>query len=99
MKLFRGSTNYFRDFICVDDIVDIVLDNNKPSGIYDLGTSNPTSFQEVAEIIATKYNGEIEYIPFPDHLQGKYQGYTKAKKEWGDYQFKTVRDYVKDSLD
>jgi ADP-L-glycero-D-manno-heptose 6-epimerase len=99
LKLFEGSHNFKRDFICVDDIVDIVLDNNKPSGIYDLGTSNPTSFQEVAEIIATKYNGEIEYSPFPDHLQGKYQGYTKAKKEWGDYQFKTVRDYVKDSLD
>ena len=99
LKLFEGSHNFKRDFICVDDIVDIVLDNNKPSGIYDLGTSNPTSFQEVAEIIATKYNGEIEYIPFPDHLQGKYQGYTKAKKEWGNYQFKTVRDYVKDSLD
>ena len=98
LKLFEGSRNFKRDFICVDDIVDIVLNNNKPSGIYDLGTSNPTSFQEVAEIIATKYNGQIEYIPFPDHLQGKYQGYTKATKEWGDYQFKTVRDYVENYL-
>jgi len=99
LKLFEGSHKFQRDFICVDDIVDIVLNNDKPSGIYDLGTSNPTSFQEVAELIATKYNGEIEYIPFPDHLEGKYQAYTCATKEWGDYVFKTVRDYVENYLD
>ena len=99
LKLFEGSHKFQRDFICVDDIVDIVLNNDKPSGIYDLGTSNPTSFQEVAELIATKYNGEIEYIPFPVHLEGKYQAYTCATKEWGDYAFKTVRDYVENYLD
>ena len=54
LKLFEGSHKFQRDFICVDDIVNIVLDNDKPSGIYDLGTSNPTSFQEGAELIATK---------------------------------------------
>ena len=98
LKLFEGSHKFQRDFICVDDIVNIVLDNDKPSGIYDLGTSNPTSFQEVAELIATKYNGEIEYIPFPDHLKGKYQAYTCAEEEWGDYEFKTVRNYVENHL-
>ena len=95
LKLFKGSTNYFRDFICVDDVVDIVLNNNKPSGIYDLGTSNPVSFQHVAECVAKKCGGEIEYIPFPDHLKGKYQAYTCAQEEWGDYKFITVEDYLK----
>ena len=104
LKLFEGSDKFQRDFICVDDIVEVVLYNNRPSGIHDLGTSKPISFQEVANLIATKYNGEIEYVPFPDHLIGKYQAYTCANMDWlkiGDlpYQFKTMEDYVKDSLD
>ena len=94
LKLFKGSTNYFRDFICVDDIVNIVLDNDKPSGIYDLGTSDPVSFEQVAEWVAAKYNGKIEHIPIPPHLKDKYQGYTCAKKEWGDYSFITVEEYL-----
>ena len=91
LKLFEGSDKFLRDFICVDDIVDLVLNNKKKSGIYDLGTSKPVSFQHVAECVAKKYNGEIEYIPFPDHLKGKYQDYTCAKPTWGDYKFTTVR--------
>ena len=94
LKLFEGSDKFLRDFICVDDVVDIVLNNDKPSGIYDLGTSNPTSFQEVGELVAKKYNGTIEYIPFPKHLECKYQEYTRAKKEWGDYKFTTVEEYL-----
>ena len=94
LKLFQGSDKFLRDFICVDDIVDIVLNNEKESGIYDLGTSSPVSFQHVAECVAKKYNGEIEYIPFPEHLKGKYQDYTCAKKEWGDYKFMTIEDYL-----
>ena len=93
LKLFQESEHFWRDFICVDDVVDIVLNNNKPSGIYDLGTSNPITFQEVGELVAEKYNGTIEYIPFPKHLEGKYQDYTCAKKEW-DYKFTTVKEYL-----
>ena len=103
LKLFEGSDKFQRDFICVDDVVEVVLYNNRASGIYDLGTSKPISFQEVAELIATKYNGEIEYIPFPDHLKGKYQAYTCAHMDWLKlgklpYHFKTVEDYVENYL-
>ena len=94
LKLFEGSDKFLRDFIWVGDIVETVLNNDKPSGIYDLGTSKPTSFQTVGELIAEKYNGEIEYIPFPDHLRGKYQTYTCAKKEW-DHNFITVKEYLR----
>jgi len=94
LKLFTGSHQFLRDFVCVNDIVNVVLNNDKPSGIYDLGTSNPMSFQEVAELVIQKEGGEIEYIPFPEHLQGKYQTYTCAKKEF-DYSFKSVADYLK----
>tara|TARA_B100000287_G_scaffold412803_1_gene443640 strand:+ start:99 stop:881 length:783 start_codon:yes stop_codon:yes gene_type:complete len=94
LKLFEGSENFIRDFICVKDIVHHVLNNDKPSGIYDLGTSIPISFQKVGELIAKKYNAEIEYIPFPKHLEGKYQKYTCAKNEWGNYKFTTVEEYL-----
>lgn len=95
LKLFEGSDKFLRDFVCVNDVVDIVLNNTNSSGIYDLGTSTPVSFQHVAECVAKKYNGEIEYIPFPDQLKGKYQDYTCAKKEWGEYKFTTIEKYLK----
>jgi len=95
IKLFEGSDQFIRDFVCVDDVVDIVLNNNAPSGIYDIGTSSPISFQEVAELVAKKEGGEIEYIPFPDHLKDKYQTYTCANMSWlKDYKFKTVKEYL-----
>lgn len=95
LNLFEGSENFYRDFICVDDVVNIVLNNNKQSGIYDLGTSNPVSFKYVAECVANRYNGEINYVPFPKHLVGKYQDFTCAKCEWDDYKFVTVEEYLK----
>lgn len=95
LNLFKGSNKFLRDFICVDDIVDIVLNNNASSGIYDLGTGNPISFKEVAELIAKKEGGEIELIPFPEHLNSKYQTHTCADMSWiGDYKFKTVQEYL-----
>ncbi len=94
IKLFENSDMYFRDFICVEDVVAIVLSNQKGSGIYDLGTSNAVTFQDVAELVATKYNGKIEHVPFPEHLRGKYQEFTSALPIWGDYKFITVRDYI-----
>jgi len=93
LKLFEGSDKFLRDFVCVDDIVNIVLNNEAPSGIYDLGTGNPISFQEVAELVTKKEGGEIELIPFPEHLQGKYQTYTCADNKF-DYQFKSVKEYL-----
>jgi ADP-L-glycero-D-manno-heptose 6-epimerase len=95
LKLFNGSDKFLRDFICVDDVVDVVLYNKQESGIYDLGTGTPISFQKVAELVAQKEKGEIEYIDFPEHLKGKYQSYTKANMSWiGNYKFKPVKEYL-----
>lgn len=95
IQIFDGSDKFFRDFVCVDDIVDIVLNNNAPSGIYDIGTANPISFKEVAELVAKKEKSEIEYIPFPDHLNKKYQTYTCANMNWlPNYKFKSIKDYL-----
>lgn len=94
LNLFEGSDKFYRDFVCVDDLVYLVLYNDKPSGIYDLGTSNPVSFQHVAECVAKRYKGKINIVPFPNHLKGKYQDYTCAKQEWNNYNFTSVENYL-----
>jgi ADP-L-glycero-D-manno-heptose 6-epimerase len=95
LNLFEGSDRFLRDFVCVDDVVDIVLNNNAGSGIYDIGTGSPVSFQNVAELVAKKEGGKINTIPFPDHLKGKYQTYTCADMKWvGNYKFKTIEEYL-----
>lgn len=94
LRLFKGSSEFYRDFVCVDDVVNIVLNNDMGSGIFDLGTSSPVSFQHVADSVIRKFGGEIEYIDFPERLNGKYQLYTCAKKEWPNYKFMTVEEYL-----
>ena len=70
------------------------LDHPEKSGIYNCGTGAAQSFNEVAVAAANaarKAKGEgalaltamqsqaiIEYIPFPQDLNGKYQSYTQA---------------------
>lgn len=86
-RLFAGCDGYGdgeqrRDFIYVDDAVDVNLwfmDNPDRSGIVNLGTGRCQSFNDVANAVIAWYGrGEIEYIPFPDHLRGRYQSYTEA---------------------
>ena len=94
IKIFEDSEYAFRDFVCVDDVVDVVLNNDKGSGIYDIGTGSPISFHEVAEMIAKKEEAEIEVIPFPKHLEGKYQEYTCADNSWYKHDYMTVKSYL-----
>lgn len=92
IKVFEGSKNFFRDFVYVGDVIDCVT-MERPSGIYDLGTSNPISFLYVADLVSRKYNAKIETIPFPTHLYGKYQYYTSARAEYN-HKFISVRDFL-----
>jgi ADP-L-glycero-D-manno-heptose 6-epimerase len=87
VRLFEGSDGYGpggqeRDFIHVDDVVAVnlwLLDHPQVSGIYNCGTGRAQSFNDVANAaIAHHQRGKIEYIPFPDHLKGRYQSYTQA---------------------
>lgn len=93
ISIFEDSESYYRDFICVEDVVEIMVNNNLNSGIYDLGTGNPTSFKTVAKLIQRKYGGEIKIIPFPKHLEGKYQTSTKAKEVFR-HPFKSVPEWL-----
>jgi len=102
VKLFEGCDGYanggqLRDFVSIEDVVKVnmhFLDHPEKSGIFNLGTGNAQSFNDVA--VATinalrAAKGEsalsleqmhkqqfIRYIPFPDALRGKYQSYTQA---------------------
>lgn len=87
LKLFEGSDGYGngeqrRDFIYVGDVIDVnlwFLDNPDKSGIFNVGTGRSQTFNDVANaVIAWHRQGEINYIPFPDHLRGRYQSFTEA---------------------
>ena len=87
IKLFKGTDGYKdgeqrRDFIYVKDVAKVNLwcwENEIENGIYNCGTGNATTFNAVAQaVIDALGTGEIEYIDFPETLQGKYQSFTKA---------------------
>ncbi len=82
MKLFKGSGNFLRDFVYVDDIVKVnlfFLDNPQKRGIFNCGTGKAESFLKIAEIMRRLYkNATIEFIPFPEDLKNKYQTFTEA---------------------
>ncbi|MBT0723667.1 ADP-glyceromanno-heptose 6-epimerase [Rosenbergiella sp. S61] len=80
-KLFAGSEQFKRDFIYVEDVADVNLWcwENGVSGIFNCGTGHAESFQVVADaVLAHHQQGEVEYIPFPEKLKGRYQAYTQA---------------------
>jgi ADP-L-glycero-D-manno-heptose 6-epimerase len=86
-RLFEGSGGYTegeqrRDFVSVRDAVAVNLffaEELPRRGIFNVGTGNAPSFNEVARrIIHLLGRGEIEYIPFPEGLREKYQNRTEA---------------------
>ena len=102
VSLFCGSDGYangqqLRDFVSVEDVVKVnlfFLKNPQLSGIFNLGTGNSQSFNDVARAVVNYMqakNGEpelsldsirdkglIDYIDFPENLKGKYQSFTQA---------------------
>ena len=102
VKLFEGCDGYenggqLRDFVSVEDVVKVnmhFLDNPGRSGIFNLGTGNAQSFNDVAVAVVNSLRAEqgepaltleqireqqlLRYIPFPEQLKGKYQSYTQA---------------------
>lgn len=80
IRLFEGSENYLRDFVHVDHVVNThkKFFNVGESGLWNVGTGNTMSFLDVAKHTQSLYGGELELIPMPDQLVGKYQAYTKS---------------------
>jgi ADP-L-glycero-D-manno-heptose 6-epimerase len=73
-----------RDFVYVKDCVDVMLwflANPNESGLFNVGTGDPATFNEVAYGVfeALGYNDpRITYIDMPPEVQRHYQNYTQA---------------------
>jgi len=87
VRLFEGCDGYAdgeqrRDFVDVQDCVNAklwLLEHPEVSGIFNLGTGQARSFNDMARAVIRAWgSGEIEYVPFPEHLKGRYQSYTQA---------------------
>ncbi|MDO6680764.1 ADP-glyceromanno-heptose 6-epimerase [Oceanobacter sp. 5_MG-2023] len=90
-KLFAGCDGYAdgeqrRDFVFVEDVVKVNLwfwANPDQSGIFNLGTGQCQSFNDVADAVIDWHQEQgnparKEYMAFPDHLKGAYQSFTEA---------------------
>ncbi len=112
-KLFAGCDGYGngeqrRDFVYVEDVVAVNLwfmRHPGKSGIFNLGTGRSQPFNDVAKAVLNWHGrGELEYIPFPGHLQGRYQSFTEAdisalRAAGYDAPFKTVEEGVRLYMD
>jgi ADP-L-glycero-D-manno-heptose 6-epimerase len=86
-KLFTGSENIMRDFVYIDDVVDVVdwarVSDTAPNGIYNVGTGAARSFLSVALGAMRIADSRLEpqFVPFPEDLRENYQDYTCASLE------------------
>lgn len=99
IKIFEGSDKIFRDFISVDDVVEVMYrkHSDKDTFVSNLGTGTPSSFNEWAELFASKYKAKIELTEFPEDLKKGYQYYTCSNNSTLntllDYKFKTIKEW------
>ena len=86
-RLFEGTDGYGngeqrRDFVFVGDVVSVnrhFASTRFSDGIYNCGTSVDRSFNDIARTMIQKLGkGQIEYVPFPEQLRGKYQSFTRS---------------------
>ncbi|MCO5233283.1 MAG: NAD-dependent epimerase/dehydratase family protein [Chitinophagales bacterium] len=104
IKLFEDSGDYLRDFISVEDVVEIMYHAylKEAHGTFNIGTGVTRSFESIANKIAEVYQGEIKTIKMPEELKPHYQIYTKAEnttllKAIGEYRFRNILNDIEDS--
>ena len=78
----------YRDFIYVKDVIKVIkffIEKNIESGLYNVGSGQPSSFEEVAAIVISIIDGEsvglnkvIKKIEMPSNMNATYQYYTCA---------------------
>lgn len=72
-----------RDFIWVDDVVDVMLwllDTPGVSGLFNLGTGTARSYLDLAHAVcdAAGVARQVEFVEMPVTLRGQYQNFTEA---------------------
>ena len=81
VRPFKNSDEYKRDFIYIDDVLNINLHfykNPKISGIFNCGTGKSRSFMAIINIMKSYFNFQITEIEKPKGLLSKYQTFTEA---------------------
>jgi len=78
-RLFENSDEIERDFIYVEDVIQANIKACKPkkSGVYNVGTGNSRSFQEIADILQKELGSNLGTEYFPNPYDG-YQTDTQA---------------------
>lgn len=76
VKVFKNSQNYLRDFIHVNEVVQIQQKflHIKDGGIFNIGSGKAQSFLEVAKL----YSNNIVEVEMPESIRSSYQTYTCA---------------------
>ena len=95
-----------RDFIYIKDAVEVMyyfLCNPGKTGIYNLGTSQARSWNDLARSVfkAVDKKPVIEYVDMPETLKAKYQYFTEAdmdklRQAGCSFEFSSLEDSVKD---
>ena len=89
-RLFEGSDKIVRDFVYIKDVIqaNIKACSAKKSGVYNVGTGKPRSFQDIADILQKELGTDYGTEYFPNPFTG-YQMHTQAEvatsKEYLDY--------------
>ena len=106
ITIFEKSEKYKRDFVSINDVCEMHcrMLTEEASGVFNIGTGNPISFRDVAEIIKENSHCTIKEIPMPKELTGQYQKFTKADNSKlieivGKYEWESVNQYVEDNID
>lgn len=112
-KLFQSHNpdypngGQLRDFIHVDDGVDVMLwlyaTKNLTSGLYNVGTGSARSFHDLARAVfaGMGQSEQIAFIPTPENIRAHYQYFTEAdvrklRAAGYDKPFRTLEDGVQD---
>lgn len=105
IEIFENSEKYKRDFVSVDDVCEMHFRmlNSNASGVFNIGTGDPISFRDVADIVKSTSHSIIKEIPMPKELKGQYQKFTKADNSKileiiGEYDWKSVKQYVEENI-
>jgi ADP-L-glycero-D-manno-heptose 6-epimerase len=114
LNLFRSHRPEYehgaqtRDFVWVGDVVKVIhwlLEKKPNSGIYNVGTGEARTFNDLANAVFNALNKppKVHFIPMPESLQTAYQYYTcadinKLRKAGYENEFVSIENGAKEYL-
>jgi len=76
--LFEGSDNIYRDFVHIQDVVDVTLRAGllEVKGVFNVGSGSARTFLDVANGVMNALNVKVEINYIPNPYRNGYQFYT-----------------------